>query len=168
MINRLIDGVDPDPKQVLAALKRAFEAVRGGRNPLDDGGIVALIAGPEQHAVLQRVQGLMSLLEGHGDVTMDRAGADRIPSADRFSRVLKERRADRRGPARLVQQLIGLDAKMKQYERGEKFIAHVEAQGGPHALDAVWQSPDLLPSTAEIADPDVWLSRVHGAAAASR
>ena len=33
----------------------------------------------------------MSLLEGHGDVTMDRAGADRIPS-ERFSRVLRQRR----------------------------------------------------------------------------
>ena len=31
--------------------------------------------------MLDKIGGLMSLLEGHGDVTMDRAGADRIPSA---------------------------------------------------------------------------------------
>ena len=38
----------------------------------------------------------MSLLEGHGDVTMDRAGAGRIPSAERFARVLRQRRQQRR------------------------------------------------------------------------
>ena len=36
---------------------------------------------PSSRSTLQKVQGLMSLLEGHGDVTMDRAGAARIPSA---------------------------------------------------------------------------------------
>ena len=64
-----------------------------GRNPLDDGGLATLLASPEQREVLDKIGGLMSLLEGHGDVTMDRAGADRIPSADRFARVLRERRA---------------------------------------------------------------------------
>ena len=67
--------------------------------PLDDGGLAALLASPEQRAVLDKIGGLMSLLEGHGDVTMDRAGADRIPSADRFARVLRERRANA-NPAR--------------------------------------------------------------------
>ena len=58
------------------------------------------MAGPEQYEAIQQVSGLMSLLEGHGDVTMDRAGADRIPSAERFSRVLRQRR-QQRGPAKV-------------------------------------------------------------------
>ena len=53
----------------------------------------------------------------HGDVTMDRAGAERIPSAERFSRVLRARRANRPGPAKLVQKLVGLEAKMKQLNK---------------------------------------------------
>ena len=47
---------------------------------------------PEQREVLEKVSGLMSLLEGHGDVTMDRAGADQIPNATRFGQVLRQRR----------------------------------------------------------------------------
>ena len=34
-------------------------------------------------------------------------------------------------------QLIGLEAKMAQYEQGERFIAAVEAVGGDRVLDVV-------------------------------
>jgi putative hydrolase len=134
--------------------------VRAGRNPLDDGGLVALLASPEQREVLQRVQGLMSLLEGHGDVTMDRAGAGRVPSAERFSRVLRQRRKSVSPLARQVQRLIGLEAKLKQYEEGERFIAAVELAGGPELLERAWRGPESLPTLAEIRDPSSWLSRV--------
>ena len=70
----------------------------------------------------------MSLLEGHGDITMNRAGAELVPEAARFARVLRERRK-RAGPAaRLMQQLIGMDAKLRQYEQGERFIEAVEEE----------------------------------------
>jgi putative hydrolase len=104
----------------------------------------------------------MSLLEGHGDITMDRAGADRIPSAPRFARVLRERRQSTAGAAKLLQRLIGLEAKINQYAQGEAFIEHVEREGGgPRALDPVWQGPEWLPTLAEIRDPDEWLGRVR-------
>jgi coenzyme F420 biosynthesis associated uncharacterized protein len=160
LVQQSVSFVDPDPKRFLEALRRVVEAARKGINPLDDGGIVALLAGPEQQAVLQQVGGLMSLLEGHGDVTMDRAGADRVPSAERFSRVLRARRNNRPGPAKLMQKLVGLEAKMKQYELGERFIAAVEADGGPELLARVWESPEWLPSMAEIRTPAAWLDRV--------
>src|SRR5438552_12556145 len=126
LVEASLGAVDPDPKRFLAALGRAVEELRAGRNPLDEGGLVALLAGPEQRDVLYQVQGLMSLLEGHGDVTMDRAGASRIPNAGRFSRVLRERRASVKGLAAVVQKVVGLEAKLRQYEQGERFIAAVE------------------------------------------
>ena len=84
----------------------------------------------------------MSLLEGHGDVTMDRAGADQIPIAERFGRVLRQRRQQANGLAKLLQQLIGLEAKLNQYEQGERFIEAVEAVGGPTLLDRCWEDPE--------------------------
>lgn len=160
----LVDGalgsVDPDPGRLLASLRHAVDEVRAGRNPLDQGGLVALLATPEQRDVLDRIGGMMSLLEGHGDVTMDRAGAHLIPSAERFSRVLRARRERKPGPAKLVQKLAGLEAKMKQYELGEQFIAEVEAEGGPDLLARVWEGPDRLPTMAEIREPAAWLSRI--------
>src|SRR3954447_8411908 len=85
LIDQSLGSIDPDPKRFVEALQRAMEQIRAGHNPLDDGGLGALIARSQPFAVPQQVPGLMSLLEGHGGGTMDRAGAGRIPSAERFS-----------------------------------------------------------------------------------
>ena len=167
LVERTLQGIDPDPGRFLDALKRAVDQMRAGHNPLDDGGIVALLAGDEQHAALQQVQGLMSLLEGHGDVTMNRAGQDRVPDAERFHRTLHQRRKQATPAAKLLQKMIGLDAKLKQYEQGERFIAAVEAEGGPELFNRIWESPDHLPDLDEIRHPERWLARIRTLEASS-
>ena len=166
LVEQAVGSVDPDPKRLLHALRRVADAAVERRNPFDDGGLAALLATPEQADVLQRVGGLMSLLEGHGDVTMDRAGADRIPSADRFSRVLRARRRAVNPGIRLLQQIIGLEAKLNQYEQGERFIEAVERAGGPELVNTAFEAPTMLPTLAEIRQPDRWLARVVPAATA--
>lgn len=161
LVDGLLSAVDPDPRRFLDALRRAVDEVRAGRNPLEEGGIVALLATDEQQETMRKLQGLMSLLEGHGDVTMDRAGADLIPNAERFSSVLRERRRSVSGVARFLQQLVGLEAKMRQYEQGEQFIAAVESVGGPALLAHAWQGPEYLPTAPEIRDPDAWIARIR-------
>ena len=158
LVDRTLAGIEPDPKQLLSSLKRAADSIRSGRNPLDDGGIVTLVAGPEQYAAIQEIGGMMSLLEGHGDVTMDRAGAELIPSAPTFSQTLHERRRTR-GLAKILSMIIGMDAKMRQYEMGERFIAAVEKAGGRPLMDRVWEGPEWLPTSAEIRDPQEWIRR---------
>jgi coenzyme F420 biosynthesis associated uncharacterized protein len=164
LVEQTIQSVDPDPKRFLAALDRVVDAVRRGDNPLDDGGLMALVASPEQKAVLDQMSGLMSLLEGHGDVTMDRAGEGLIPSAERFSRVLRQRRQSAAGLAKLLQQLIGLEAKLSQYQQGEAFIEAVEGAGGTALLDRAWEEPGNLPSISEIRDPATWVARIGATA----
>jgi len=166
LVETTLSGLDPDPSRVLSALTRSVEEFRAGRNPLDDGGVAALFASPEQRVALDHLSGLMSLLEGHGDVTMNRAGADRIPSAERFSRVLNQRRQQGNPMIRLVQKLIGLEAKLKQYEAGEEFIEKVESVGGPGLLDRAWEAASNLPTIGEIRDPDRWLARMGAMPAA--
>jgi coenzyme F420 biosynthesis associated uncharacterized protein len=164
-VNSMLGMVDPDPAQLFRVIGRIAEAIRTGRSPLEDGGLVALFASNEQRATLDRLGGLMSLLEGHGDVTMDRAGGARIPSAERFGHVLRSRRQSA-GASRLLQRLIGLEAKLAQYEQGERFIEAVERAGGDRALDRAFASPGSLPSMEEIRDPDQWLARMRVAASA--
>jgi coenzyme F420 biosynthesis associated uncharacterized protein len=161
LVERSLDAVDPDPKRFMVAFRRMVDGMREGTNPLDDGGLIALLATPEQRDVLDQIAGLMSLLEGHGDVTMDRAAADRIPSAERFSRVLRQRRQNTTGIVKLIQKLVGLEAKLAQYEQGERFIEAVEDAGGPDLLDEVWQGPEWLPTLPEIREPARWVERTR-------
>ena len=113
--------------------------------------------------VINEVAGLMSLLEGHGDVTMDRAGLGLVPSAPRFARVLRNRRQNVRGFTKVFQKLSGLEAKMKQYAEGEHFIAVVEDHGGAELLDRAWAEPANVPSIKEIRQPELWIARVSSA-----
>ena len=163
LVTGAIESVDPDPRRLVEGLRRSVEEVRAGRNPLADGGLLSLLAGDEQAAVLRRVQALMSVLEGHGDVTMDRAGAGAVPEAERFSRVLRQRRQQHSPLARVLQQVVGIEAKLRQYEEGEKFIAAVEQRLGPTAMERVWRGPDWIPNLDEVRRPELWVERVERA-----
>ena len=160
LVDQAMTGMTPDPRRFAEALRRAAGAVRAGQNPLQDAGMLGLVAPPEQLEVIARIQSMMSLLEGHGDITMDRAGADAVPDAAWFSRVLRERRRRAGLASRVLQQLVGIEAKMRQYEQGERFIRAVEASGGPGLLSRVWEGPEMLPTMDEIRHPDTWVARV--------
>ena len=166
LVEEILDLADMDAKSLLGALRRAADDVAHGRNPLAEGGLPALLASPEQRGTFSRINGLMSLLEGHGDVTMDRAGAARIPSADRFARALRQRRQQSNPLLKLLLQAVGFEAKLAQYEAGERFIEQVEAQGGPALLERVWERPEHLPTLDEVADPGRWVTRMRTAAPA--
>ena len=161
LVNDTLGSIDPDAGRFVEVAKEIVRARRHGEDALATGGLPALIAGPEQKVVLDKIAGMMSLLEGHGDVTMDRAGLGIVTDAKVFADTLRTRRESARGVAKLVQRLIGLEAKLNQYAAGERFIAAVEAEGrGPRAIDKAWTSADALPTIEEIREPQLWLDRV--------
>lgn len=158
-VDELLGGVEPDARRFFTALVRAADEVRHGRNPLDDGGVVSLLATDEQRAALARVQALMSLLEGHGNAVMNRLGAQLVDGQARMARVLQARR-NARGATAMVHRLLGLELKMRQYEVGEAFVDAVEREAGFGAIDDAWRGPEHLPTLAELSDPSAWLARV--------
>jgi uncharacterized protein (DUF2342 family) len=79
--------------------------------------------------------------------------------------VLRQRRQNASGPAKLLQQLIGLEAKLNQYAQGEAFIEAVEKVGGPELLARAWERPEMLPTLVEIREPSLWIDRVAPALA---
>jgi coenzyme F420 biosynthesis associated uncharacterized protein len=159
LIDEALAIVDPDPGRLVQAVMRAADELRKGHNPLDDGGLVALLASSEQRGVLARVQALMSLLEGHGNSVMNELGRLHVAGQERMARVLQARRRSR-GVAGLLYKLLGFESKLRQYEVGEAFVAAVERKGGPRAIDAAWRGPEWLPTIDELARPEAWLKRV--------
>jgi coenzyme F420 biosynthesis associated uncharacterized protein len=117
--------------------------------------------GPEQRKLFDETQRVMSLLEGFSDWVMDEVGAELVPNVDVIREKFDARRNQRRGTVdRLIARLTGLDLKLEQYKRGEKFVAGVAAAGGRDAVRLIWVGPENLPSEEEFADPQRWLQRV--------
>ena len=160
LVDQSLNAVSTDPKAFGTAMSQIAAARREGRNPFAEGGIAVLVASPEQREVLDQIMGMMSLLEGHGDVTMDRAGAEHLSEIPRFRRVISHRRSQVGPLAKLMRQMMGIEAKMNQYAAGERFIAAVEEAGGTEFLDRAWEGPECLPSMAEIREPRLWIDRV--------
>jgi len=166
LVERGIDIGTPDGRVVLDALLRAGSELRAGRNPLAEGGIVGLLASSDQLVTLREAQALMSLLEGHSDVVMGLAGGGGLPGASRFAETLRHRRESATGIARVVQQVVGVDAKLRQYLQGEEFVERVRERGGDELFSRVWSGPHALPTLDEIRDPDRWVARMSEVARA--
>ena len=154
----LLNASKPDESR-LAVLVSGIqrEGVQGFLS-LGEAGIPGLMATPSELRRLDRVQALMSLLEGHGHVVMDRIGARRLVTWRRMSGLLTRRRNNPRLAALL--RLTGLEMKLRQYEEGRDFILHVERRAGWSAVDIAWESPEALPTRSEIKAPESWLARV--------
>ena len=159
LVERSLSLVEPDPTRLLRVLGRVADDLRRGRNPLDDGGLVGLLATPEQRELLNQTQALMSLLEGHGNLVMNRLGREHVGGQERMAHILQARRATG-GVTALVQKLLGFEMKMRQYELGEQFCDAVVAEAGLQAIDAAWQGPEYLPTLGELGRPVEWLRRV--------
>jgi coenzyme F420 biosynthesis associated uncharacterized protein len=147
-----------EPQRMLdEGVKRLAEAIKNGRG----GSLLDLMGSPEQKAILDRVTGVMSLLEGHADFVMDGVGPHVIPSVDRIRRKFDERRKGVGTLDKVFRRLLGLEAKMAQYRDGAVFVRTVVDKVGMDGFNAVWAAPENLPSLAEIHDPDAWVARVH-------
>jgi putative hydrolase len=124
------------------------------------GELLRLGLGDERWRIVERMQATMSLIEGHAEHTMDAIGAELLPSLPRLRAAMTRRRESQGLPWRVLERLLGLELKLRQYEVGRRFCDAVVHAGGPNALAVAWRSPAELPTTQELAEPALWLERV--------
>ncbi|MGW6359324.1 zinc-dependent metalloprotease [Streptomyces sp. NPDC055092] len=168
-IQSFLAETDVDPMTFLERIREAAQSLAGARpegeqGEGDDGGrsLVELVQSPAQREILARLTSVMSLLEGHADFVMDGVGPAVVPSVAEIREKFKERR--QKGASRLdlaLRKLLGLDAKLRQYRDGERFVRAVVNEVGMDGFNRVWTSPNTLPTKAEIAKPADWVARVH-------
>jgi coenzyme F420 biosynthesis associated uncharacterized protein len=125
-----------------------------------EGGLVAALGGARRRELLERVQAVMGVIEGHAEHVMDVVGAEALPSLAELRAALDRRRTERPPLLALLERLIGLDAKMRQYEDGKRFCDAVARSCGPQGLHRVFEGPAALPALAELHDPDAWARRM--------
>jgi len=117
--------------------------------------------GPEQRQLFKETQLVMSLMEGFSDWVMDEVGAELLPDVEAIRRRFEARRRQRRRVVdRLMARITGMDIKLEQYRRGERFVSGVYRVGGSAAIEHLWDGPETLPSDQEMDDPAMWVRRV--------
>ncbi|MEJ8649718.1 zinc-dependent metalloprotease [Streptomyces sp. MS1.AVA.3] len=166
-IQAFLGETDIDPGALLERLREAAQSLAGAKPEGEEGedgsrSLVDLVQTPAQREILGRLTAVMSLLEGHADYVMDGVGPDVVPSVAEIREKFQKRRAS--GAGRLDQalrKLLGLDAKLRQYRDGERFVSAVVDEVGMNGFNRVWTSPNTLPTKQEIAKPADWIARVH-------
>ncbi|MDQ3849753.1 MAG: zinc-dependent metalloprotease, partial [Actinomycetota bacterium] len=135
-------------------LRGLVEAVR-------EQGILSAVAGPERKEILDRVQVVMAVIEGHAEHVMDVVGDKALRTLPQLRGALDRRRRERPPLLRMLERLIGLETKLRQYEDGKRFCDTIVSLAGPAALHRVFDAPERLPSAAELGDPGSWLARTR-------
>ena len=124
----------------LEGLKNAAAAARGG-------GLLDVVGTPEQKEILDRLTGVMSLLEGHADVVMDGVGPTVIPSRGEDPRASSTSAA--RASACSTGCCAGCSASTPRWRStatAPKFVRAVVDKAGMAGFNAVWEQPEHLPS----------------------
>jgi coenzyme F420 biosynthesis associated uncharacterized protein len=161
-IKEFVDATETDTAVFVARLGEVVRSVIRPGEEHESRSLLDLVQSPAQRAVIDRVTAAMSLLEGHAEVVMDGVGPDVVPSVEKIRRKFQRRRVSAKGLERTARRLLGLEAKMRQYRDGARFVRSVVDEVGMAGFNKVWESPETLPTLAEITDSVAWVRRVHG------
>ncbi|WP_372699645.1 zinc-dependent metalloprotease [Arthrobacter sp. JSM 101049] len=173
MTGGLLDAEGGLAERLKSAAQGAMSAIGRGRR--DQGttpepgsgapsstGLLSVLQDPEGQALLSHLTAVMSLLEGHANVVMDAVDASIVPTV----KTIRQRfnaRGGNRGPVETwIRRFLGLEAKMRQYRDGQRFVDAVVRAIGMDGFNAVWERVENLPTEHEIHHPREWIDRVAG------
>ena len=161
-LRTLIDSLDFDPTR----MQSAFEGIE----MLDPERMAAALQDPEKlvqaawtplsQDAMARLQAFMTLAEGYATFVMDAVGARLLSDHPRLKEVMERRKREASPGDVLLERLLGLELKRRQYEEGVKFCRYVAGVRDVASLNRAWDNAESLPTSEELADPDAWTKRV--------
>ena len=159
LVGELLGALEVDPRGLLrmpdlSDLRGLVERVRAD-------GLAFVAVGEERRGALESAQAFMALLEGYAEHVMDAVGAELLADLDSMRGAMERRRTERSGLLRVLDKLIGLDLKLRQYQQGKAFCDAVVARGGIAALNRAWAGAGALPTLPELDDAAAWLARTE-------
>lgn len=123
---------------------------------------VQMVMSPQERKMFDKLQALMSIVEGYASHVMNDVGKKLLPSFDAIEARIAERQQNKPVLLELFDRITGMDLKLEQYRQGEEFVRAVEEAKGRTFLNQVWKGPENLPSMREIRDPKLWIGRMEG------
>lgn len=154
-VGKLIDEMDIDSSHLLKRLKNL------SHKPSDEAPIPIRLLSPDQIENFNKLQALMSVIEGHANFVMDKVAERAIPTQPRMRATLKQGSLSSGWIGKLLNKVLGLDLKRAQYRQGQEFFDRVFEASGQDGIVECFRAPENLPSLAEVKDPKQWLARVQ-------
>ncbi|MET0979484.1 MAG: zinc-dependent metalloprotease [Paeniglutamicibacter terrestris] len=128
----------------------------------ESGGLLSALRTREQKEILSQITAVMSLLEGHANVVMDAVDSSIVPTVRTIRQRFGGRGKDRGMVEKWLRKVLGLDAKMRQYADGQRFVNRAVKLMGMEGFNRVWDSAENLPSEHELHHPELWVQRLNG------
>ncbi|MCX5210904.1 zinc-dependent metalloprotease [Kitasatospora sp. NBC_00240] len=123
------------------------------------GGLLQPEDTPEQKAALARLETALALVEGWVDAVVHSAAQPHLPQAGALRETVRRRRAAG-GPAeQTFATLVGLELRPRRLRDASRLWATLADARGVEGRDALWQHPDMLPTAADLDDPDGFVHR---------
>ncbi|MBD0689255.1 zinc-dependent metalloprotease [Streptomyces sp. CBMA123] len=147
-MEELVGQLDPSNPEALQ------EALAGGLLQPEDT--------PEQKAALARLETALALVEGWVDAVVHAAAEPHLPQAGALRETVRRRRAAG-GPAeQTFATLVGLELRPRRLRDAARLWALLADARGVEGRDALWEHPDMLPTAADLDDPDAFVHRGSG------
>jgi coenzyme F420 biosynthesis associated uncharacterized protein len=181
-IAELLASLLAEPEALGERLRAAASEVLRGKKDLEtagadlgeagaatgETGLLASLRTDEQKKILSHITAVMSLLEGHANVVMDAVDSSIVPSVRTIRQRFGARGKDRGIVEKWLRKLLGLDAKMRQYADGQRFVSRAVKLIGMEGFNRVWEGPENLPTEHELHHPDQWAARMGGTPAGNQ
>lgn len=139
------DAGNPQELQELIAGGELLQRTEGGQN------------------AITRLEDLLATIEGWVEVVTADA-TSRVPSADRIAEAVRRRRAVARPAEQALGALVGLELRPRRMREAVTMWRAVTDAVGVAARDALWDYPDLMPTSGDIDDPAALIARLEARA----
>ncbi len=144
-----------DENTMLTIVNRFVSNLRQGHN------VINALMTPQQRELMSRLQALMALAEGYSNHVMNNVGRDILPNFLSIHERVEHRQRNRSQIEQVFLKITGLSLKMEQYRLGERFVDEVVRLRGITFANRAWQTPESLPTEAEIRDAERWIARME-------
>ncbi|HVE91214.1 MAG TPA: zinc-dependent metalloprotease [Actinomycetota bacterium] len=164
-IQTMIDSLDFDPARLQETLE-GFDITnpeKMAETLQDPEALIQAAWTPLGLDTMSRLQAFMTLVEGYATFVMDAVGAAVLKDHARLKEVMERRKRTSSPGEQLLERLLGLELKRKQYDAGVKFCRYVAGVHDVAFLNKAWDNPDSLPTASEIDNPDGWIERMSEA-----
>jgi coenzyme F420 biosynthesis associated uncharacterized protein len=159
LLTRYLEHARVDRNAVAEIAPRLPQAIAKVKETGSVQPLLETVLSPEQAAVVEEAQGLMTLLEGHGNATMyEAADSDLIADPEGVRAAMAARRED--VTTKILTAVAGMELKRRQYREGERFVREVIDLAGVDGLNRAFAAPENLPRPEDVEDPPAWLARV--------